>query len=299
MKVGDLLTSVQKEILQTLINLYRKSKCTSVKCESIADLMGRNSGTIRNQMQSLRSLGLVQGVPGPRGGYKPTLEAYHTLNIENDPCEIHVPIHVNKELVPDISVNKIEFTNILRPEACEATITVLGDIKQLDLDNQIKIGPTPVNNLTIVGTIIGRDDVDNALLIKTEGILSIPNVSIKDLSTPIDCSVDYDVSLIEVCKIMIENKVKGLPVIIDGDIKGIVKYSDVIKMIAENNIDAKVKDFMDENVAIAKETNTLIHSMDTLYQKNVSMLILLNEKNEISGMVTFTDVLRSLISFTN
>ena len=32
-------------------------------------------------MQSLRSLGLVKGVPGPRGGYKPTIEAYHTLNI--------------------------------------------------------------------------------------------------------------------------------------------------------------------------------------------------------------------------
>jgi predicted transcriptional regulator len=235
--VVDLLTSVQKEILQSLINLYRKSKCTSVKCENIADLMGRNSGTIRNQMQSLRSLGLVQGVPGPRGGYKPTLEAYHTLNIENDPCEIHVPIYLNNELISDISVNKIEFTNILRPGACEATITVLGDIKQLDLDNQIKIGPTPVNNLTVVGTIIGRDDVDNALLIKTEGIFSIPTLQIKELSTPINFSVDYDVSLTDVCKIMIENNIKGVPVIIDDEIKGIVKYSDVIKMISENKFD--------------------------------------------------------------
>lgn len=295
----ELLTSVQKEILQSLINLYRKSKCTSVKCESIADLMGRNSGTIRNQMQSLRSLGLVQGVPGPRGGYKPTLEAYHTLNIENDPCEIHVPIHVNDELISDISVNKIEFTNILRPGACEATISVLGDIKQLDLDNQIKIGPTPVNNLTIIGTIIGRDDVDNALLIKTEGILSIPTVQIMELSTPINHSVDYDVTLIEVCKIMNEHHIKGIPVIIDGEVIGIVKYSDVIRMIAEGNVDAKVKDFMDENVAIAKETNTLMHSMDTLYQNDVSMLILLNDNNEVSGMVTFTDVLRRLISFKN
>ena len=294
-----MLTSVQKEILQSLINLYRKSKCTSVKCESIADLMGRNSGTIRNQMQSLRSLGLVQGVPGPRGGYKPTLEAYHTLNIENDPCEIHVPIHVNDELVSDISVNKIEFTNILRPGACEATISVLGDIKQLDLDNQIKIGPTPVNNLTIIGTIIGRDDVDNALLIKTEGILSIPTVQIKELSTPINHSVDYDVTLIEVCKIMNEHHIKGIPVIVGGEVKGIVKYSDVIRMVAEGNVDAKVEDFMDENVAIAKETNTLMHSMDTLYQNDVSMLILLNDNNEVSGMVTFTDVLRRLISFKN
>ncbi len=295
----ELLTSVQKEILQSLINLYRKSKCTSVKCENIAELMGRNSGTIRNQMQSLRSLGLVQGVPGPRGGYKPTLEAYHTLNIQNDPCEIHVPIHVNNELIPDISVNKIEFTNILRPGDCEATITVLGDIKQLDLDNKIKIGPTPVNNLTVLGTIIGRDDVDNALLIKTEGILSIPNLSINELATPINCSVDYDVSLTEVSRIMVENKVKGVPVIIDDEIKGIVKYSDIIGMIAEGNFDATVKDFMDENITIAKETNTLIHSMDTLYQNDVSMLVLLDDNKKITGMVTFTDILHRLVNFDN
>lgn len=294
-----MLTSVQKEILQSLINLYRKSKCTSVKCESIAVLMGRNAGTIRNQMQSLRSLGLVQGVPGPRGGYKPTLEAYHTLNIENDPCEIHVPIFVNNQAVSDISVNKIEFTNILRPGACEATITVLGDIKQLDLDNQIKIGPTPVNNLTIFGTIIGRDDVDNALLLKTEGILSIPNVQIKELSTPIKCSVDYEMSLTEVSKLMIKHNMKGIPVIVDDEVKGIVKYSDVIKMIAENKFDAIVKDFMDENIVIAKETNTLIHSMSTLYQNDVSILILINKDNQVSGMITFTDVLRRLVNFTN
>ena len=76
-----MLTSVQKEILQTLINLYQSSSGKSIKGEDIAEVMGRNPGTIRNQMQSLRSLGLVKGVPGPRGGYKPTIEAYHSLNI--------------------------------------------------------------------------------------------------------------------------------------------------------------------------------------------------------------------------
>ena len=76
-----MITSVQKEILQNLINLYQTSAGKSIKGEEIAEIMGRNPGTIRNQMQSLRSLGYVKGVPGPRGGYKPTIEAYHNLNI--------------------------------------------------------------------------------------------------------------------------------------------------------------------------------------------------------------------------
>ena len=48
-----MLTSVQKEILQTLINLYQSSNGKSIKGEDIAEVMGRNPGTIRNQMQSL------------------------------------------------------------------------------------------------------------------------------------------------------------------------------------------------------------------------------------------------------
>lgn len=88
-----MLTSVQKEILQTLINLYQSSNGKSIKGEDIAEVMGRNPGTIRNQMQSLRSLGLVKGVPGPRGGYKPTIEAYHSLNISVSNQDSKVPIY--------------------------------------------------------------------------------------------------------------------------------------------------------------------------------------------------------------
>ena len=68
-----MLTDVQKEILQNLINLYQDSDGKSIKGEDIASVMNRNPGTIRNQMQALRSLGFVRGVPGPRGGYKPTV----------------------------------------------------------------------------------------------------------------------------------------------------------------------------------------------------------------------------------
>ncbi|MCE5214814.1 MAG: Rrf2 family transcriptional regulator, partial [Methanobacterium sp.] len=94
-----MLTSVQKEILQSLINLYRKSEGKSIKGEEIAEMMNRNPGTIRNQMQSLRSLGLVKGVPGPRGGYKPTIEAYHNLNISDVNKETQVPLYRDGKLL--------------------------------------------------------------------------------------------------------------------------------------------------------------------------------------------------------
>jgi len=290
-----MLTSVQKEILQSLINLYRQSKCTSVKCENIAELMGRNSGTIRNQMQSLRSLGLVKGVPGPRGGYKPTLEAYQTLNIENDPCQINIPFYVNGRIVPDISVNKIEFNSILRPGNCEATISVLGNIKHLDLDDTVKIGPTPVNNLTVTGVIIGRDDVDNVLLLKTNNIQSVPNVPIKSVATEDVVTINPNLTLSEIAKILITKNIRGVPVMVDNEIQGIVTYKHLVQMISEEKYDLVAKDVMSTDFVTVKEDMSLIGTLDKMYKNNLSLIILLDDDNNLAGIATFSDIIKRLV----
>ena len=145
-----MLTSVQKEILQTLINLYQNSDGKSIKGEDIAEVMNRNPGTIRNQMQSLRSLSLVKGVPGPRGGYKPTIEAYHTLNISFTDNSAKVPVYKENKKLEDVSVAKIEFTSVPHPGECEAVIKVLGSIKDLHVGDIIRVGPTPVIILVLL-----------------------------------------------------------------------------------------------------------------------------------------------------
>ena len=85
------LTVVQREILQELINLYRE-KNRPIKGTEIALRLNRNPGTIRNQMQALRALDLVDGVPGPKGGYVPTSKAYRALGL-GDEGEKVVPIY--------------------------------------------------------------------------------------------------------------------------------------------------------------------------------------------------------------
>jgi predicted transcriptional regulator len=65
------LSPSQRQILSALVNLHGEHE-QAVKGEQIAEEVDRNPGTIRNQMQSLKALQLVEGVPGPKGGYKPT-----------------------------------------------------------------------------------------------------------------------------------------------------------------------------------------------------------------------------------
>ena len=289
-----MLTSVQKEILQTLINLYQSSDGKSIKGEDIAEVMNRNPGTIRNQMQSLRSLSLVKGVPGPRGGYKPTIEAYHSLNISISDKEAKVPIYKGDERLEDISVAKIEFTSVPQQEECEAAIKVLGSIKDLNLGDTIKIGPTPVNNLGIMGEVVGRDDMDNILLVDTTTIRSIPKQSVGEIASKNVISLSMDCNLKEAARVLAENKIDGAPVIKDSKVVGVFTSTDLVQAFAEDKDDAVVGDLMSKKVIIINENLKIAKAIEIIFKKNISRLIIADDDNNLLGIVTRTDLINSM-----
>ena len=286
-----MLTSVQKEILQTLINLYQSSNGKSIKGEDIAEVMNRNPGTIRNQMQSLRSLGLVKGVPGPRGGYKPTIEAYHSLNISVSDEDSKVPIYKNDVRLEDVSVAKIEFTSVPQPSECEAAIKVLGSIKDLNLGDMVRIGPTPVNNLGVMGEIVGRDDMDNILLVDTKTIRSIPKLTVGDIASRNVISFMMDCNIRDAAKKLIANEIDGAPVMKDGKVVGVFTVTDLVKAVAQDNDDKTVGDVMSTNVVIVNEDLKIANAIEVMLKKSISRLIIADNDNNLLGIVTRTDLI--------
>ena len=286
-----MLTSVQKEILQTLINLYQSSNGKSIKGEDIAEVMNRNPGTIRNQMQSLRSLGLVKGVPGPRGGYKPTIEAYHSLNIKVSDEDSKVPIYKNDKRLEDVSVAKIEFTSVPQPSECEAAIKVLGSIKDLNLGDTIKIGPTPVNNLGVMGEIVGRDDMDNILLVDTSTIRSIPKKTVGEIASRDVISFKMNCSLKEAAQKLTDNEIDGAPVMKDGKVVGVFTVTDLVKAMAEDNEDRTVGELMSSNVVIVNEDLKIANAIEVMLKKSISRIIVADNDNNLLGIVTRTDLI--------
>lgn len=289
-----MLTSVQKEILQTLINLYQSSNGKSIKGEDIAEVMNRNPGTIRNQMQSLRSLSLVKGVPGPRGGYKPTIEAYHALNISVSDNDSIVPIFKNGKKVEDVSVAKIEFTSVPQPGECEAAIKVLGSIKDLSLGDTIRIGPTPVNNLGVIGKIVGRDDMDNILLVDTTTIRSIPKQTVGDIASRDVISFALDCSVKEAAKKLVNNGIDGAPVIKDGKVVGVFTLTDLVNAIASDNENKCVGELMSTNVVIVNEDLKIANAIEVMRKKEISRLIIADNDQVLLGIVTRTDLIESI-----
>ena len=291
-----MLTSVQKEILQTLINLYQSSNGKSIKGEDIAEVMARNPGTIRNQMQSLRSLGLVKGVPGPRGGYKPTIEAYHSLNISVSDNDSHVPIYKNGIKMEDISVAKIEFTSVPQPGECEAAIKVLGSIKDLNLGDTIRIGPTPVNNLGVIGKIVGRDDMDNMLLVDTTTIRSIPKQTVGDIASRNVISFDKKCNIKEAAVKLFSNKIDGGPVVENGKVIGVFIQTDLVHAIANDDEDKTVGQLMSSEVVIVNEDLKIANAIDVMLKNSISRLIIADNNQTLIGIVTRTDLIDSITS---
>ena len=172
------LTSVQKKILTALVNLFSvyafSTNEKSIKGEEIAREVGKNPGTIRNQMQSLKALRLVEGVPGPHGGYKPTAFTYEALDISQLDSPVEVPFYHNGALCSEISPLEITLTSINHPDLCRAKIRVLGPTRNINQHDLVKIGPTPLSKLILEGTVEAQDETHGILILEIKFMSAQP-----------------------------------------------------------------------------------------------------------------------------
>ncbi|WP_049970352.1 Rrf2 family transcriptional regulator [Haladaptatus cibarius] len=163
------LTPSQETILTALVNLHREAE-DAVKGEDIAEEVDRNPGTIRNQMQSLKALQLVEGVPGPKGGYKPTATAFEALDIQQLDSAAEVPLRQNGEVVEEGNVEEIDLNSVHHPELCRAEIHLRGSVRDFHEGDEVTVGPTPLSKLVVKGIVDGKDDTRNILILKLSGM---------------------------------------------------------------------------------------------------------------------------------
>ena len=165
------LTPSQKKILRALTNLQAESD-DAIKGEDIAEQVDRNPGTIRNQMQSLKALQLVEGVPGPKGGYKPTAQAYEALGVQQMDEPAAVALTVDGEVQDGVLVEEIDLSSVHHPDLCRAEIHLQGPIDDVRDGDHVKVGPTPLSKLVVEGTVDGKDDTQNILILRIEDMVA-------------------------------------------------------------------------------------------------------------------------------
>ncbi len=283
------ISAPQKEIIRALIELYERKK-EAVGGGEIAEMLNRASGTIRNQMQTLKALGYVDGIPGPKGGYIPTIKSYKAFDIETLKHPTLVRISRNNKAIEGIAVQKIVFTKVPHPTKCEATITILGDSRKIRDNEVITIGPTPVNHIIIKGVVIGRDDIRREIHVDAHSITSIPKGIVGDIGTKRLISIGPKTKLHRCAKLLTEKRINAVPVIDNGKLVGIVTVGEIVKAVANNNIDIKVRDIMVKDVITIDKKAKLIESIKKMEKYDIGRLIVV-EKEKPVGIITRTDIL--------
>jgi hypothetical protein len=286
------LSPIQKDILITLITLYHQSS-HSIKGEEIADVLKRNPGTVRNQMQALKALGLVDGVPGPKGGYSPTAGAYKELNLGDLEHQSEVPILRDGEKVKGVRVAELGFTTLCHPDLCQAVARIIGSVKLFRVGDMVTIGPTPVNKLLVRGEIFGMDENLQALLISVSEMTSLPKQSIKHyMSTPL-LTLSLSATLRDAVHLFTMHHIHGAPVVeANGDLAGIVTLSDVARGLDGGmTLDAPVAEIMTADVVEAPSSIRLYELVGRFKEREIGRLIVV-EGGKPVGIVTQTDIIR-------
>jgi transcriptional regulator len=288
-----MITPTQREILLALINIYEKKK-EPIKGEDISKVLKRNPGTIRNQMQTLKAIGYVEGVPGPKGGYSPSTKAYEALSIEQINKPYIVNVFRDGHPIEGLTVQKIEFNKIQHPTDCTSVVTVVGDTRKIKEHDIIKVGPTPVHHLILTGEVVGRDDTRKELLIASHGITSIPKGKVIDVATKNLISLSPAMKIRDCAKILMEKRISAAPVIENGKLIGILTEGEIVKAVAQNNEEGCAQDILLPNPIKIEKNAKIIDAMQKMQEHDIGRLLVTDAGKPIA-IITKTDIIQRML----
>jgi hypothetical protein len=275
--------------LTALINIHR-IEGRAVKGEEIAELIDRNPGTIRNQMQSLKALYLVEGVPGPKGGYKATGAAYEALSIEASGDVVTVPVMRNGVVMEGTTASEIIFNKVMHSQQCDGVVRIIGNIRDFNVGDGIELGPTPVNKLYIRGTVTGRDDTMSRIIFHIEEMISVPKLPVRGIARRA-VHIPANASLQEASRILVHNGVSEA--LVDDSSPGLINLSDITRAVADGRTNQEAREIMTRGFLTIDSEEPIYEAIKMLGRTGASQLVV-SEQGALWGFVSPSDLIKTL-----
>lgn len=288
------LTAPQKEIVIALLELYDKKRCL-VKSKEIAHRTGRDEGTVRNIMPLLRVLGLVDAVPGPKGGYIPTSKAYEGFNVPKNIHSLSVPIYTLRGEKTDITVTDILFKSVFSPDFCQAILKVIGNISKLNVGEDLVVGPTPSGRMIIEGNVKGRDDMHGEILLDVINLISIPREKVLNVMSKRLVTIDKGMAITEAAAIIYKEFIRAVPVMDDGNLAGMLTSSDVARCMSEGAMGCRVSEATTRRPVIIHSGEDILEAMERMRRSSIGRLVVVDDEEKPVGMITRTDILTRIL----
>jgi hypothetical protein len=183
----------------------------------------------------------------------------------------------------------------MRPNQCSGIVQIIGNIREFNIDDEIEIGPTPVNKTHIKAVVTGRDDTTNRLIFDIKEMASIPKVPVKTLAHPA-IIIDPSMSLLEACRKLNDSNVRAALVGKNGDARGLISLEGVVRGMAEGKEDLPVEESMDRDYPTVKGDDPLHVAISKLGKTGACQVVVI-DSDAPSGMLEATDLIRCMIRF--
>ena len=290
------LPSTYASILNALVELYMMSK-KPVKSRDIAEKLGINEGTVRNSMVALRAMGYIESKTGPYGGYVPTQKALEYVKMPtNTVFALDIaPLTINK-LPTNLYVTGIELLDVINPFSNRALVRVIGDMKNIRIGDNVRIGPTANSRVIIEGVITEKNENLRELVVAINKLIAIPKVRVEALMSKNVITIRHDAPLKDAAKIFAEKKIRALPVVDDeGRIVGLITTSEIARAFYEGSLNARVGDYMRRDVPTIDKEGDIYDAMRLMTVNKIGRLIVVSGGKPV-GIITRTDILQYLAS---
>ena len=142
------------------------------------------------------------------------------------------------------------------------------------------------------GVVVGRDDMDNILLLDTTAIRSIPKKTVFDVASKDLINLNSKDSIKEAAIILSNEGIEGAPVVKNGHIVGILTLSDIILAIANDNESLNVEDIMSKHIITVDKDVMIADAIEIMYKNKIGRLIVIDkDSTNPIGIITRTDLL--------
>jgi CBS domain-containing protein/anti-sigma regulatory factor (Ser/Thr protein kinase) len=120
-------------------------------------------------------------------------------------------------------------------------------------------------------------------------------LKIEEVMTKDPCVVSPETVMEDILEIFRKNRISGAPVVIDGQLVGIISIEDLIRCLKANDLAAPVSKYMSSKLLTTRKTDPVIEALKLFVSSRYGRLPVLDEQGQLTGIITKGDITSGIL----
>jgi predicted transcriptional regulator len=151
--------------------------------------------------------------------------------------------------------------------------------------------------MEFTGTIVGRDDINNILLLGITELKSVPKKKVSSIGRNKFLKLKPDDSLREAAKKLYINKLEENPVLDkDGEVIGLITLQSIVKSFANEKENGLVKDAMDSSTIKLEDQIKLNFAAKIMQENNYQPMVIVDTDRKLKGVMNSKNVIKTMLN---